>query len=366
MKTKRNGRAFPLDVLVFDMDGVLIDVSKSYRKTIEKTVHLYLTACLGFKQGKRELALDEAISLFKAAGGFNNDWDLTSGLLFYLLSVSGLRTSSKRKEFSSIPEVVAHLRGESSGHSCKIPVSIDLQGLSSFLKRVRGAGGGLQGVRQALQGSWEGWVYGSGDLSRQNLVKRIFQEVYLGEMFSPCYPLDPLFHQGRGYYLRERMIIPRHLLRTLWKSLHLAIASGRPRFEAELALERFRLFPYFESIVTLDECLEEERRLSRSTGRHLKRTKPHPFPLIKAIEGIGLTRPRCGYVGDVVDDMVAARRAGRRFQVIAMGFLTAPDRDKTEETNLRDAGADYIVKDPNELLRFGMPSRNDSHPDRLP
>ena len=80
-KLKRDNKTFPLDVLVFDMDGVLIDVSKSYRKTIAKTIQIYLKTCLGLKDGKKRLALDEAISLFKSAGGFNNDWDLTSGLL---------------------------------------------------------------------------------------------------------------------------------------------------------------------------------------------------------------------------------------------------------------------------------------------
>ena len=36
-----------MDVLIFDMDGVLIDVSKSYRRTIQKTVQIYFEHCLG-------------------------------------------------------------------------------------------------------------------------------------------------------------------------------------------------------------------------------------------------------------------------------------------------------------------------------
>ncbi len=51
------------------------------------------------------------------------------------------------------------------------------------------------------------------------------------------------------------MLIPRPILSALRKKLRLGIASGRPRFEAELALKRFHLLPYFESIVTLDEML---------------------------------------------------------------------------------------------------------------
>src|SRR5512136_2211604 len=100
-----------MDILIFDMDGVLIDVSKSYRKTIRRTVQIYMESCLGFKKrGRRGWVTDEEISLFKSAGGFNNDWDLTSGLLLYILSISGLPSLPKRKRFSSIPDVVSYLK----------------------------------------------------------------------------------------------------------------------------------------------------------------------------------------------------------------------------------------------------------------
>ncbi len=40
MKPRRDEAPFPLNVLIFDMDGVLIDVSKSYRKAIEETIRI--------------------------------------------------------------------------------------------------------------------------------------------------------------------------------------------------------------------------------------------------------------------------------------------------------------------------------------
>ena len=99
-----------MDILIFDMDGVLIAVSRSYRETIQRTVQIYLETCLGFEKGKREPVTKEDISLFKSAGGFNNDWDLTSGLLLYLLSISGFPLSPKKRKFSSINGVVSHLK----------------------------------------------------------------------------------------------------------------------------------------------------------------------------------------------------------------------------------------------------------------
>jgi HAD superfamily hydrolase (TIGR01548 family) len=53
-------------ILVFDMDGVLVDVSDSYRETIRQTV-LQFTG----KEISKELIQD-----YKNSGGWNNDWAL--------------------------------------------------------------------------------------------------------------------------------------------------------------------------------------------------------------------------------------------------------------------------------------------------
>ena len=59
------------DVLVFDMDGVLVDVRESYRETIVQTVRRFSGKTIA-----REL-----IQQYKNAGGWNNDWALTERIL---------------------------------------------------------------------------------------------------------------------------------------------------------------------------------------------------------------------------------------------------------------------------------------------
>ena len=61
----------PKPTLIFDMDGVLADVSNSYRTTIKKTYEYF---------SDREMNY-ERISEAKNSGGLNNDWDLTEFLL---------------------------------------------------------------------------------------------------------------------------------------------------------------------------------------------------------------------------------------------------------------------------------------------
>ena len=341
-----------MDLLIFDMDGVLIDVSRSYRETIRQTVLIYLRKCLGFEIGIRGSISKKDIALFKSIGGFNNDWDLTSGLLLYLLSFSGIPPLQKRKKFNSIFKTLQYLKSTSLNLYPRPTIRLNRKHLSAFLEKVKSSGGGLKGVRRALAGSWDGWVYRTGDLDKENLVKRIFQEVYLGRQFSSHYHLQPLFYQGKGLYLQERLLIPRRILSSLGKKMKMGIASGRPRFEAELALKRFRLPPYFDSVVTLDECMEEEARIFRSTGRRISCLKPHPYSLLRVIREIGIPHPKCGYVGDVVDDMLAVQPIKKKLRIVAIGFLSGRSKLKAFKEYLFKAGADFVIKSPKGLLQF--------------
>lgn len=54
-------------LLIFDMDGVLVDVTESYRETIAATVEHFTGA----------RPTNEQIQQFKNRGGFNDDWELT-------------------------------------------------------------------------------------------------------------------------------------------------------------------------------------------------------------------------------------------------------------------------------------------------
>ncbi len=61
----------PFEAILFDMDGVLVDVSNSYRLAIKNTAEYFIG----------ETISPEEISTFKDKGGLNNDWYLTQEIV---------------------------------------------------------------------------------------------------------------------------------------------------------------------------------------------------------------------------------------------------------------------------------------------
>jgi HAD superfamily hydrolase (TIGR01548 family) len=58
-------------ILIFDMDGVLVDVTESYRETIAATVEHFTGA----------RPTNDQIQQFKNQGGFNDDWQLSHHII---------------------------------------------------------------------------------------------------------------------------------------------------------------------------------------------------------------------------------------------------------------------------------------------
>jgi HAD superfamily phosphatase len=63
-------------ILVFDMDGVLVDVTESYRETIARTVEHFTGQPIA----------REKIQEYKNQGGFNDDWELSH----HIVTTSGV------------------------------------------------------------------------------------------------------------------------------------------------------------------------------------------------------------------------------------------------------------------------------------
>jgi HAD superfamily phosphatase len=341
-----------LDLLLFDIDGVLIDVSQSYRNAIRLTVQTYLQDVLGLLPSPRELVSHADVAAFKLAGGFNNDWDLTTGLLAYFLAL--LDTPSlNRPALQTSGEIIAYLRSAGRQIGTSVESLRQQKDIQSFARALRAEGGGLAATHRILGNRNNALLFADGDLRGTNLVKRIFEEVYLGEeLFVQENTESPLVLHGDGLIRRERLMIAKSALEELDKRCKLGIATGRPRSQANYTLETTGIAEYFEALVAHEDTVAAEEEQFKLTGQRLNLAKPHPFTLIQAARRVLPQGGRCAYIGDTLDDVRAANAAKAEMHFVSIGCL-APAEDKlVMRGEFEQVGADAIVDHPDELVEL--------------
>jgi phosphoglycolate phosphatase-like HAD superfamily hydrolase len=323
----------PQKLIVFDMDGVLINVSGSYRETVRKSARLFFSGAKGFDRLPDPLFPLTDLAELKQSGGLNNDWDLTALVLHLLFAKVETPDGSPPWNGSSSWEET--LKG------------CDLSQLADFLKDNPRPLMDLQNLYGRRREPLVSACY-QGDVLTGNVIKRIFQEIYLGSrLFTELYGTAPRFDMGEGLILQESLLIPPALLESLSRNHILAIATGRPRAEADFALDRFCIRRYFRMILTLDDCEQEEERIYREGGKRLSLGKPDPYMLDLIPVRIGKPFDGCLYLGDLPDDMHAARssRAGYR----GIGVIAASADPEKLRRELSSAGAERIIGDFAEL-----------------
>ena len=329
-----------------DMDGVMVDVTLSYRACIKKTVEIYLNNLLGLKPYSSKIITDDDIRIIKGRGGFNNDWNVTAALIVYILTLDEDKGIDFSYDDLSQKELLNILKKKG-----KIVSSLNiLMKKKRFfpVDKVIPKGKGIDWVDN-LSHSYKNLVLHRGDIRRENLVKRIFQEIYLGENFSKIYGFPPIFYKGNGFYQKERPLVSSLTLENLKKKLSIAIATGRPKKEAELAVKNFGFSPYVDVIVALEDYKEEERRLYKMGKGWVSLSKPDPYSIIEAAKRLKKSK-KFAYVGDLEDDMIAANRAKESIEIIAIGCTSVyPDKADAKE-KLKRAGADLIIDNIDELL----------------
>ncbi|MBA2292746.1 MAG: aminotransferase class I/II-fold pyridoxal phosphate-dependent enzyme [Gemmatimonadales bacterium] len=130
-----------------------------------------------------------------------------------------------------------------------------------------------------------------------------------------------------GLHVEEALLVDPGLLRRLAARRTLAIATGRPRGDAEAFLERFGIRDCFAACVTCDD----------GPG------KPDPFAATEALRRVGARR--AWMIGDTPDDIRCARRAG----LLPLGVLAPGDRGSPMSAALLSAGAARVLSSLDDL-----------------
>ncbi|MBU0758122.1 MAG: histidinol-phosphate transaminase [Nanoarchaeota archaeon] len=178
------------DAILFDMDGVLIDVSKSYRTAIKMTAEIFLK-----KFGIIRDFSDDDIQSIKEKSDTGNDWIASKELI---------KKSLNRKEIKKT------LKNETNENIL------------------------------------------TGDPKKSNIV-RIFQELYLGSRtFEERYNLRPEMDVS-GLIDNENLAVTKETLKAANKKYPLAIVTSRPRYEARYALDYFRIKEFFQTVIAMED-----------------------------------------------------------------------------------------------------------------
>jgi len=323
-------------LIVFDMDGVIIDVSRSYRDTVRETAKLFFKGAQSWETLPDPLFSLSDLASVKQSGGLNNDWDLSFLVICLLFSlVSKSKTSDDRDTWQRYQKTITHC---------------DVKALTQFLRSTDIPLSTMLEQKGKIKDEFIASLY-RGDVGSGNIIKQIFQEIYLGkDLFESTYGIPIKVYRNEGYINREKLLIDKSVLSSLSKDNILAIATGRPKAEAYYPLDFFELKDFFSIIYTLDDCLMEEKRILHEKGNKVSLSKPNPFMLDAIAETNSREVSKLYYVGDMPDDMIAASRSKAGF--IGVGILkSSPEKDNLKKELVR-AGADYIIEDMEELKRI--------------
>lgn len=358
----REDKIRKVEGLIFDCDGVIFDVSKSFKEAILKTVEWFFGIVLEVKPPSVNFG---HIQMFKNTGAFNNDWELTYAITLYYLTDLLAKTGKIDLKYTCRSDVVA---------TCSFFKELGMllrkeeieEELESYVNEI--GAGGLEAAKEKaackLARAWRTSVdearrtleYISpfaGDLYDRNIIKRFFEEVYCGSrLFEEIYGVPAVFYRGKGLIENEKPIVKHATLRKIFDMGFppIGIASGRMRKQTLPLLEKYGLKEYFDldASTFLEEIEEKERELG---GGRVKLDKPNPYPLTSTAFKMGVSS--FAYVGDTVADIMACinAEAEEGCSVVSVGVLCSAKGKSRRKllAKFLELRCDVIIATPNEL-----------------
>ncbi|MDH5439670.1 MAG: hypothetical protein OEZ48_11080 [Candidatus Bathyarchaeota archaeon] len=359
-----------IDAVVFDCDGVLIDIRGSYDRAISETVVYILEGFTGCGL-PRDLISNEVIFLFRKSGGFNNDWDTCYGVLMFILcnlpedfqGIFGSVVKRIDKDEKPLQRFLQVKSAIGEVDLCALLEDEVIDELMSELARFTGSldESGILSVDRNLRNQelvkdyYEDLRYlllcpckvGGG------IIPTVFEEIFCGSsLVKEIYGVDPAFYNGRGRIENEQVIISGETLDRLPLTLgkrDLGIASGSRFKSAEKVLGRILRCFKPQALVFLDDVEREEKRILKETGCTVNLKKPEAFSLLKSAEGLEPFGAVL-YVGDSMEDALTVEKAlGVDPRFIFAGVYSYSGSKVALLKSFLQAGVDVILPSVNEI-----------------
>ena len=294
------------DGIIFDCDGVLIDITKSYDLAIIKTTKYVLKNLFGISDSLE--ITPQIIDGFKSTGGFNDEVDLTYASIISLYSATKL----KQNEQDFIFQVI---------ENC------DSSGIISAEKFIQ-TKTQIDEIKEKLSYPVR---------HQENPLYQIFDQIFYGPiLYKKLFKTNSKFNEP-GLIENDLVILTDQLISKLKKKYHskMAIVSGRGQESVRFSLKN--LLGEFD----LDNSafLEDEPR---------ELAKPNPIPLIQSIKGIDCNS--CLYVGDSMEDLLMAQKVTEHgFKTIFCGIVGTSKNPQKKLELFEKNGASLVIESINLL-----------------
>lgn len=327
------------DALILARNDVLIDVSRSGPETAAQTVQTYLEHAIGLLPGSEPLLTPDEVCWLYRQGHFCDYQAAATALIIYFTE---LLPPAPYPTFSSkyyMPAIIAYLQLAGS----RLPMGIDDLRRQKDMRQLTGqinqAGGGLDAADQILPRRNRHLLVADGDITRTNLVGRIFEEIYLGTaLFEQVYQQPPVITHNRGIIQQESLLMDPALLAKLAERLPLAVVGPGSAGELAHTLRRHQLEPYFQAAIAQDDV-------------QAARAQPIPAPwsLLEAARRLRPTPAHTACLMSTRPGLMAVRAAARTSPFTAIGCLAgAPDKPALQQA-FEQAKAEIIIGHPNHI-----------------
>ena len=357
-----------IERIIFDFDGVLVQTSQSYRQTITAVVDYYFIELLGIRAEKGKLATLRDIQKFKDTGIYNNDWKLSYAFITYYLTLILKELEQKgvfnefinqfcNFQFKDIQSFIKSLKGVRGFLECYEVNKIDFVNLKDngttnldvFLtqdkaeqpKTIEDIKGTVEKQRLVKRLT----PY---DLEKPDLLKRLFEEIYLGkDLFTKIYGVPSVFNFDNSLIDVEEFIPTKKTMELLRKQFGtLGIYSGRPKPQGIYILEKYDYVGYFDEqeSVFLGDLLKSEEEMERLG-------KPDPTLFIELVEKMVGNETGVAYVGDGIADalLVEKAKAMGLENLTFLGVVSSSEDSNKLFTEYSKHGVDAVITDVNDI-----------------
>ena len=298
------------DSIIFDCDGVLVDITNSYDQTIVKTTKYVLETLAKINDS---IQIDfKIIDGFKSTGGFNDEVDLTYAAILSIVAAKKL----KKDQTEFINLVINN--SDSTG----------IKSVETFIKNQVD----ISEIIEQL--SYPG-------SHKDNILYQIFDQLFYGpELYSKLFKNTSKFSEP-GLIENDVVIFNNDLADKLGNKFHnqISMVTGRGKESVKYSLKN--LLEKFDLQNSM--FLEDEPR---------ELAKPNPQSLVNSITG--MNSKSCLYVGDSMEDFIMAKKATILGNNTTFCGIIGTSKNPEEKLQLFEQNEAILVLDSINLLPKGL------------